>query len=121
MREYKDFLFDVIDTIELIENHVKCTIDVFIADVVLTDFVCFRLMSIGEALSKVPKEYRKDYKEIPWKKIIGMRNLLTHEYYEIDACIIYNSIKDDLPLLKQSILKIISDNGWTEEYVDSKS
>ncbi len=54
---------------------------------------------IGEAAGKITEVVRQKYEEIPWQDIIGMRNHLIHAYFDIDATILEQTIKQDLPLL----------------------
>lgn len=47
--------------------------------------ICYTLnRSIGEAASKISIEFRKEHPDVPWQKIIGMRNRLIHVYFDID-------------------------------------
>ena len=92
----------------------------FVSDEVLVSFACYKLSSIGEAMKSVSESFQNQYPDIDWKKIVGMRNVLTHDYYEMNPGIVYKTIKNDLPNLKIKVEKIIIDNGWMEEYLDSK-
>lgn len=60
---------------------------------------------IGEAASKVSQERQKQIPEIPWRKMIGMRNRIVHAYFEIDLDILWDTITYDLheliPILKK--------------------
>ncbi|MBW2544494.1 MAG: DUF86 domain-containing protein [Deltaproteobacteria bacterium] len=63
---------------------------------------------IGEAVSKISIEFREEHPDVPWQKIIGMRNRLIHVYFDIDYNIIWQTAKENLPPLieqLQSILK----------------
>lgn len=92
----------------------------FVSDEVLVSFACYKLISIGEAMKSVSESFQNQYPDIDWKKIVGIRNVLTHDYYEMNPGIVYKTIKNDLPNLKIKVEKIIIDNGWMEEYLDSK-
>lgn len=116
MRESKYYLIDIVDTVNMIMKHVQCSLEQFSQNEVLIDFACFRLMAIGEALNKVSEKYQAENPQIEWREIIGMRNLLTHDYYGIDPTIVYQTIKNDLPCLKTQILEIIEKNGWLDEF-----
>ncbi len=61
---------------------------------------------IGEAAKNLPKSFRDQHSKIPWKKIIGTRDLLIHRYFGIDVDILWEIIKKDLSDLKKHILKI---------------
>ncbi|MDT9188552.1 DUF86 domain-containing protein [Limnospira indica PCC 9438] len=50
---------------------------------------------------------RSQHPEIPWKNIIGMRNILAHNYFEIDLDMVWVVVEQELPWLKQSIENIV--------------
>ncbi|MFQ5502206.1 MAG: DUF86 domain-containing protein [Phycisphaerae bacterium] len=59
-----------------------------------------RLLEIvGEAASRVSAEGREQISTIPWPKVVGLRNRLIHGYDEVDFDILWNTVRDDLPLL----------------------
>jgi uncharacterized protein with HEPN domain len=61
---------------------------------------------IGEAAKNLPESFKNKYPEIPWKNIIGTRDLMIHRYFGVDLDSVWNIIKKDLPELKVKILKI---------------
>jgi uncharacterized protein with HEPN domain len=71
---------------------------------------------IGEAASQIPKEDQARYVEIPWPKIIGLRNRLIHGYDSIDLDIVWQIVTRDLPPLAVAVEKVIS-----AQMKDSKS
>lgn len=74
------------------------------------DSIAMRLQVIGELISKVYKNYPEifsGYSTIVWKDIIGLRNIISHEYASLDHNIIYEVCKTHLPILKETLLKII--------------
>ena len=62
---------------------------------------------IGEAASQVTKEYKSSNPQIPWPEIVAMRNRLIHAYFDIDLDRVWDTVKDDLPLLILQLKKII--------------
>ena len=54
---------------------------------------------IGEAANKVTPETRAAHPEIPWSKVIGIRNRLIHAYFEVDLDIIWKTTVESLPEL----------------------
>ncbi len=66
---------------------------------------------IGEAASKLSADLLNRYPEIPWADIVGMRNKLIHGYFEVNLDILWNTIKKDLPKLKEQLQKIIIERG----------
>lgn len=69
--------------------------------------MCFAIL--GEAASKLKKELRERYANIPWSGIIGMRHVLVHDYMKISQSRIWDAIKTDVPVLKEQIQKILED------------
>ena len=70
-----------------------------------------RLQVIGEHVGKLMKEASKPldkYPEIPWHAIYGMRNIIAHEYANIDEAVIISAINEDLPKLKTTIEDLLS-------------
>ena len=61
---------------------------------------------IGEAAKNIPKETRIANPVIPWAKMAGMRDKLSHEYFGIDVVLLWNTIKENLPPLKPLLTKI---------------
>ena len=69
-----------------------------------------RLMEIvGEAANRVSQAMQKRSPEIPWPRIIGMRNRLVHGYDVIDFDLLWDTIIDDLPPLIAALEKIVTD------------
>lgn len=64
---------------------------------------------IGEAAKHLPLETRRKHPQISWSKIVGMRNILTHEYPEVDTKILWMTAKKSLPELKQAVKELLSE------------
>lgn len=62
---------------------------------------------IGEAVKNIPEEVKKQYPNISWKQIAGMRDKLIHHYFGVDLDIVWATIKNDLPILEKQIQEII--------------
>ena len=75
------------------------------------DAVLRNLELIGEASRRLPEGFREDHGKIPWKKIIGLRNIVIHEYRDVDLHIIWDILKINLPNTEELIIKI-----YSEEY-----
>lgn len=69
----------------------------FLEDVGIQDKVIRRLAIIGEAVKGLSADFRAKHKVIPWKDIAGMRDILVHEYYEVDTPLVWRVVKRRLP------------------------
>lgn len=64
---------------------------------------------LGEAANRIPKDLQEKYTDIPWKNIIGMRNIIIHAYEKVDASTLWGASKKDLSNLKQLLKKMLSE------------
>ena len=84
--------------------------DKFMTNDMLKDAIERNFEIIGEAVKKLPSEFREKYPHIPFKQVAGMRDKLIHDYFGIDYQIIWKTIKDKLPAFYNSIKDIIDEN-----------
>ena len=64
---------------------------------------------IGEAANLLSQEFIASPTETPWKQVRGMRNYIVHEYFQIDDVVVWSVVKDDIPVLRQQLLKYINE------------
>jgi uncharacterized protein with HEPN domain len=76
------------------------------------DAICMQLIAIGESLKNIDKITNKTllikYPELEWKNIIGMRDVITHHYFDLDAEIVYDVCVNHIDDLAKTIKKIIA-------------
>ncbi len=70
---------------------------------------------IGEAIKNIPDSFRENYPAIPWKDMAGMRDKLVHHYFGVDLGLVWKVLEEDIPFLKEEILKIRKDTKKSEE------
>ena len=103
---------DIFESIEMIQKYVKGFDEKhFFADKKTQDAVFKRIENMGEAVKRLPQDFKESRKEIPWKKIAGMRNVLIHEYFGIDVKKVWIVAKSDIPELKEKINLIMKDRA----------
>ena len=106
-RVYTDYIQDILDSIQDIENFIQgMNYEEFRDDRKTINAVIRSIEIIGEASKKIPKSLRDSQPEIPWKKMAGMRNKLTHAYFGIDLEIIWKVVSEEIIQIKPGILKI---------------
>ena len=106
-REYKDYLFDIVDAIEKIENFTEGLNFKEFENDDKTVFAVIRAFEIiGEAVKKIPEDIKDDNKNIPWKLISGMRDKLIHDYFGVDIKVVWETIKEDISQIKPLMIKL---------------
>lgn len=110
MRDYKLYLYDIKEAIEKIEAFTRgLTIEEFEKDVKTVDAVTRNLEIIGEAARHLPKRMKEKHPDIDWKAMGGMRNILAHEYFGVRIGIIWKTIRERLPELRNRVEEILKE------------
>ena len=77
-------------------------------DVKKTITACaFTVSQIGEIVKEIEEDTMKKYSDIPWNSIKGMRNRIVHDYENVDLSVLWGTIKESLPELKEKLKEII--------------
>ena len=102
------FVEHILDSLNKIEKFIDNFSErKFLEDEKLQDAVIRRIEIIGEAAKNISSDFKKKYPNVPWVKITGMRDKLIHHYFGINLKIIWNVIKEDIPMLKREIILIL--------------
>ncbi len=113
MKKIKDpriFLNHILDTIEQIEEFLHgINYQQFLEDDLRIQATARGIEIIGEAVKNLNPEIRKKYTHVPWRAIAGMRDMLIHEYFQVDFSALWKTAKYDLPRLKKQITTVLLD------------
>lgn len=108
MKDDSVYLKHILDSINKIGRFIEgFEFEEFQDDDLVQDAVARELEIIGEASNKLSSSFKENNKNVPWEKIISMRNQLIHEYFGVDNKIVWDTCKEDLPGLKTLLLKLI--------------
>lgn len=95
---------DILKCIEHIQSYTtELSFDQFSSHFMTVEACLYNIQIIGEAVSLLPQDIKKENPRIPWAAIKGMRNRLIHEYFGTDIQLVWDVIKDQLPVLKTSL------------------
>jgi uncharacterized protein with HEPN domain len=107
-RSVKLYLKDIADAIQEVEEFMSgLSFDAFSKNTLTIRAVTMDFIVIGEAAKHLPLDLRRKYPQIPWSKLVGMRNILTHDYPAADVEIIWKTAKKRLPELNAVLKEII--------------
>jgi uncharacterized protein with HEPN domain len=107
MRNEREYLLDILEAIQRIEKYTGRGRELFDTDELVQTWVIRHLQIIGEAARKLPAEFKGNHPVVPWAKIIGMRHILTHHYFDIDEDAVWAAVEKHLPELKRQIEAIL--------------
>jgi uncharacterized protein with HEPN domain len=111
VRDPGERLRDILEAIAAIERYRDRDKQTFERDELLQTWFLRHLQIIGEAARALPVDVRALAPEIPWPKIIGMRNILVHGYFEIDTEIVWDAAMRDVPALKPAVERLLHAQG----------
>jgi uncharacterized protein with HEPN domain len=90
------YVEDILESISKIEEYTRGLSETrFVEDALIQDAVIRRLEVMGEAVKNIPATVRKRYPEIRWKEIAGMRDVVIHGYFGVDARRVWKVVRDD--------------------------
>ena len=96
--------------IENVEEFTKdITLDDFVKSKVLFFAVVKNIEIVGEATYMLTKEYKQSHQSVPWLVIEKMRHVLVHGYYTISPEKVWETVQEDIPLLKEQIIALLNE------------
>lgn len=108
----------VMESIEVIQQrteNIHCVNDFLDSSTgtLLLDGVCMKLIATGESIKNLDKLTNRSllvhYPKIPWREVMGMRDIIVHHYFEVDADVIFNTVKENIPLLMDTLKQMRKD------------
>ncbi len=108
-REYKLYLEDILHSIKRIRKYTEnLSFEDFSTEILIQDAVMRNLEVIGEAVKNIPEEVKRKKKNMEWRKIAGLRDILIHAYFSIDLEILWEVIINHVPKLEETIKDILT-------------
>ena len=99
---------DILNAITSIEQRTaEMTFEQFAADETIVKSVLYDFIIIGEASVNIPEEIQSHYSQIPWRLMSDMRNIMAHEYFQVNLMLTWRTIQNNLPSLKLQLLDLL--------------
>ena len=101
MKDDRPYIDHILQAITKIKKYTaNLTLAKFENDELIQDAVIRNIEIIGEATKKLSKEFKKVHSDIPWRAMSVMRDKLVHEYVGVDFDVVWETIKEDIPILE---------------------
>lgn len=104
------YLRQILDAIDKIDAYAMVGRDVFLAESHWHDATIRQLEISGEATKHLSSELRDAHSHVPWRRIAGLRDVLIHDYMDVDVLTVWELTQRDLPSLKRDV-RIILEQG----------
>lgn len=111
MRDDRERLTDILTAIDRILIKTTQGRDVFNADEMLQVWVLHHLQVVGEAARSLSEEFKRLHADAVWAKAAGMRHILVHHYFDIDADQVWKVVEQDLGPLRDRVGLILASFG----------
>ena len=112
------FVDDILIAADSIRDYIRGVAkDDFLSkrDAMIQDAVIRQVGIVGEATSKLSPSFRAKDPTIPWTQIIGMRNFVVHQYWEVDLDVVWEAATEDIPSLVKKLAAMSGGGGVSEE------
>lgn len=100
---------DMLEAIDKIALHTGGGRDEFESTEILQVWAVYHLQVIGEAASRLSSELLEKHPEVPWSRMVAMRNIIVHDYLSVDMDIVWRAVERDLPQLKKQLQSILNE------------
>lgn len=113
MKSVKPHLAYILDTLNVISANTPADLNTFMDDRNAQDATLMRLQDIGEQLVRIRDQFPEFYErhqDDSWHRLIGLRNIISHGYREIDFAIIWEIISIKLPGFTRHIQQVANEN-----------
>ena len=108
MQHDKAYILDILEAAKLALAYLgEKTKEEFLNDLQCQDAVIRRLEIIGEAAGRITEETKSALSKFPWREMVGMRNVMIHDYDDIDMVIVWETVRNDLSPLISALESIL--------------
>jgi uncharacterized protein with HEPN domain len=115
-RDFKLYIDDILEAINRIRSYTeRQDQEAFTEDRKTQDAVIRNLEIIGEAAGHIPDHIKASASEIDWRKIVGLRNILIHEYFGISIPIVWDIVQNKLDPLETACRKLLGNESVSED------
>lgn len=116
-RDWQLRVRDILESIEQTQQRTRyLTFEEFEENQTIVKAVLYDFVIIGEATRNIPQDIQSRYSRVPWRLMAGMRNVVAHEYFQVNLNRIWRTIQDDLPSLVPQLEEILDREASEESH-----
>jgi uncharacterized protein with HEPN domain len=108
MRDDRVRLEDMLEAMRRVQRYAALGRDRFEVDELIQVYFVHQLVILGEAASRLAPSFRDQHPDLPWRQMMGMRNVLVHGYFTVDLEAVWGVIERDLPPLSAELERILA-------------
>jgi len=109
MRRDQQRLSDILQALDWIAKATSGrTESEFLVDETLCYAVAQKLTIVGEAVARLTPEITARHNRVPWRDIVGLRNILVHEYFGVHWPLVWQTVLDHAPVLRLQIAEVLA-------------
>lgn len=109
LKEDAIHLRHILDAIEQLERYTRgMSESEFMSRPMVQDAVARQIGIVGEAAKNLSVEFQALHPKLPWLNTIGIQNKIVGKDFKLNLVVVWNTIQDDLPLLRQTVRKLLS-------------
>lgn len=109
MKDDRVYLGHILEAIHDIERYASAGRDAFMTDKMRQDALIRKLEVIGEAVKNLSDVAKQRRPGIPWRRIAGMRDRLTHDYFGVDLALVWVAVDKELPKLRAAVEQLLAE------------
>jgi uncharacterized protein with HEPN domain len=114
-RNWRLRLQDIVESIdEILQRTAGMEFEDFTTNRTIVKAVLYDLGIIGEAARNIPSAIQLRYPQIPWRLMGDMRNVIFHEYFQVELKIVWRTIQNNLPLLSSQLQEVLESEAEAE-------
>lgn len=111
MKDDQVYIKNILDSVDKIEEFTKkANKEDFLNNQMMQSATILQLALIGEEANKISDDIKSKI-DLSWKEIVGFRNMVIHEYINLELDVVWDTIQQDIPELKEKLLKFLENQG----------
>ena len=103
---YVDYISESVRFIQ--EYSSKLTLDKFLSDHQAQDAIIRRFQVMGDAAKSIPESFKAEHAEIPWREMMAQRDVLVHDYFDINFERLWRTVQNEMQVLNDKISRLKS-------------